>query len=84
MDRIEIRCFCRVSVSIDRSNASVGKVCEASGYHAVSNIRNGLEIQYVCPKCWERVVSAIQTLAEVFGKDARYIHFGSLFPRSKP
>lgn len=74
---MKIECFCGAGTTIKGSN-NLGEMEEQSGYLGVADISNGLTFLFLCPACWKKCKPALQTLIEVFGEKASYIHITSL------
>ena len=55
-----------------------------NGWGCYSDVSNGLDLVVTCPECEKKVQQGINTIFEVFGEKARYIHFGACFKKQSP
>lgn len=80
---VVVHCFCGQTARVHKDRFP-GELTTDTGFRSVSNVRDGLYFQYLCPACFDRVQPALATLIEVFGDDARYIHYSTLLSRHMP
>lgn len=53
-------------------------ITDKTDFFPVFYIKNGMEVIYLCPKCYNRCQEGITILKEVFGSKINYVHFLNL------
>lgn len=69
---------CKVESAVEVTGGNVGDHMKATGFAPVMNVRNGLEIMWVCPACVLELIPHVQAIMDKFGDQTRYLHFPNL------
>jgi hypothetical protein len=75
----QVRCYCGKESQITGGNLAEEKA--STDFTPYMNVKNGLEMVWICPECEKVVAPALKDILRIFGSEARYISFLNKFAK---